>query len=52
MAIVYRIVQEHGGRLAVASRPGGGSRITVELPVSSPPTAAASAASLAARARS
>lgn len=32
MAIVYRIVQEHGGRLHVASRPGNGTTITVELP--------------------
>ena len=32
MAIVYRIVQEHGGRLHVDSRPGGGTTITVELP--------------------
>lgn len=33
MAIVYRIVQDHGGRLRVDSRPGGGTTITVELPV-------------------
>ena len=32
MAIVYRIVQEHGGRLHVDSRPGVGTTITVELP--------------------
>ena len=32
MAIVYRIVQEHGGRLHVDSRPGGGTTITVDLP--------------------
>ena len=32
MAIVYRIVQEHGGHLGVDSRPGGGTTITVELP--------------------
>ncbi len=37
MAIVYRIVQDHGGRLRVDSRPGAGTTITVELP-----TAAAS----------
>lgn len=35
MAIVYRIVQEHGGRLRVESRPGGGTTITVELPTAS-----------------
>jgi two-component system sensor histidine kinase PilS (NtrC family) len=33
MAIVYRIVQEHGGRLAVESREGLGTTITVELPL-------------------
>lgn len=33
MAIVYRIVQEHGGRLHVESAPGAGTSITAELPV-------------------
>ncbi len=37
MAIVYRIVQEHGGRLRVDSRPGAGTVITVELPMSGAP---------------
>jgi two-component system, NtrC family, sensor histidine kinase PilS len=32
MAIVYRIVQEHGGTVAVDSRPGAGTTVTVELP--------------------
>ncbi len=32
MAIVYQIVQEHGGRLVLDSQPGRGSTITVELP--------------------
>jgi two-component system, NtrC family, sensor histidine kinase PilS len=32
MAIVYRIVQEHGGTVAVDSQPGTGTTITVELP--------------------
>jgi two-component system sensor histidine kinase PilS (NtrC family) len=32
MAIVYRLVQGHGGRLDVQSRPGQGTTITVELP--------------------
>jgi two-component system, NtrC family, sensor histidine kinase PilS len=32
MAIVYRIVQDHGGRLRVDSKPGSGTTITVELP--------------------
>ncbi len=33
MAIVYRIVEEHGGRLTVESEPGKGSTIAVELPL-------------------
>ncbi|MBV9495119.1 MAG: hypothetical protein JOZ54_12795 [Acidobacteria bacterium] len=33
MAISYRIVQEHGGRIEVVSRPGQGTTITVSLPV-------------------
>jgi signal transduction histidine kinase len=33
MAIVYRIVEEHGGRLAVDSQPGQGTVITVTLPI-------------------
>ncbi|MFQ5349722.1 MAG: ATP-binding protein [Thermoanaerobaculia bacterium] len=33
MAIVYRIVEEHGGRLTVESEPGTGSTIAVELPL-------------------
>ncbi|HSM12691.1 MAG TPA: ATP-binding protein [Thermoanaerobaculia bacterium] len=33
MAIVYRIVQEHDGRLEVDSRPGQGTTITVGLPI-------------------
>jgi two-component system NtrC family sensor kinase len=33
MAISYRIVQEHGGRIDVTSGEGTGSAITVSLPV-------------------
>ena len=33
MAISYRIVQEHGGRIDVESREGAGTRITVSLPI-------------------
>jgi len=33
MAIVYRIVEEHGGRVDVDSRPRQGTRITIELPL-------------------
>jgi two-component system sensor histidine kinase PilS (NtrC family) len=36
MAIVYRIVQEHGGSISVESRPGAGTRIVVSLPIHSP----------------
>jgi len=32
MAISYRIVQEHGGRIEVSSREGAGTAITVSLP--------------------
>jgi two-component system sensor histidine kinase PilS (NtrC family) len=39
MAIVYRIVEEHGGRLRVESIPGQGTTITTELPISSPVSA-------------
>lgn len=34
MAIVYRIVQEHGGSIMVKSLPGKGTSITVALPLS------------------
>jgi two-component system sensor histidine kinase PilS (NtrC family) len=33
MAISYRIVQEHGGRIAVDSEPGKGTTITILLPL-------------------
>jgi len=32
MAISYRIVQEHGGKIEVASREGEGTAITISLP--------------------
>jgi two-component system sensor histidine kinase PilS (NtrC family) len=32
LSIVYRIVQEHGGRIQVQSRPGTGTTITLVLP--------------------
>ncbi|MCM2269408.1 MAG: ATP-binding protein [Thermoanaerobaculia bacterium] len=43
MAIVYRIVQEHDGRIEVDSRPGRGTRIRVELPTERVSVAAARA---------
>jgi two-component system sensor histidine kinase PilS (NtrC family) len=44
MAIVYRIVQEHGGRVGVESRPGQGTHITIELPLEPVPAVAATGA--------
>lgn len=41
MAIVYRIVQEHAGRLSIDSRPGQGTTIAVELPIEHPVALAA-----------
>lgn len=37
MAIVYRIVQDHGGELSVDSRPGAHTEITVRLPLNPTP---------------
>jgi nitrogen fixation/metabolism regulation signal transduction histidine kinase len=37
LAIAERIVQEHGGRLEVASPPGQGATFTMRLPVAAPP---------------
>ena len=35
MAISYRIIQEHGGKIAVESREGRGTAITISLPMTS-----------------
>jgi two-component system sensor histidine kinase PilS (NtrC family) len=43
MAIVYRIVQDHGGRLAVDSSPGCGTTLRIELPLAGRRPAAPSA---------
>ena len=37
LAIVYRIVKEHGGDIYLANREAGGSRVTVELPLTASP---------------
>jgi signal transduction histidine kinase len=39
MAIVYRIVEEHRGRVVVETAPGAGTAITAELPVGGAVTA-------------
>jgi len=33
LAIVKQIVEQHGGRISVASEPGAGSKFTIDLPV-------------------
>jgi signal transduction histidine kinase len=33
LAITKRIIEDHGGRIAVYSQPGKGSRFTLQLPV-------------------
>jgi len=40
LAIAQAIVEAHGGTIAVASPPGGGTTFTVELPGYRPPGAA------------
>jgi len=36
LALVRRIAVAHGGRAGAANRPGGGARVTLELPVAAP----------------
>ncbi len=38
-AIVYRIAEEHGGRVRITSRPGRGTEIRLILPAAEPPAA-------------
>jgi signal transduction histidine kinase len=33
LAIVKQIVEQHGGRISVASEPGKGSKFKIDLPV-------------------
>jgi signal transduction histidine kinase len=36
LAMVRRVVEQHGGRLAIANRPSGGARFTITLPIGPP----------------
>jgi signal transduction histidine kinase len=44
LTVAYAIVQEHGGRIRVESRPGGGASFFVEFPVNAAPAPQASPA--------
>ncbi|TMA79750.1 MAG: hypothetical protein E6J72_10395, partial [Deltaproteobacteria bacterium] len=41
LAVARQIVEAHGGRIAVADRPGGGARFVIRLPIASPAARAA-----------
>lgn len=43
LSIAYRIVEQHGGRILVASKVGVGTRFVVELPLAAAPAAAVAA---------
>jgi signal transduction histidine kinase len=36
LAIVYRILEEHGGTISVKSRPGAGTTFTIRIPARPP----------------
>ena len=40
MAIARSVVDLHGGRLAITSAPGAGTRVLIELPIEPPPRGA------------
>jgi signal transduction histidine kinase len=39
LSIAYRVVQEHGGEIEIASEPGKGTEVTISLPITSSPSA-------------
>ena len=41
LSVSYKIIQNHGGKLEVQSKPGAGTRFTVVLPINPPAAAAA-----------
>ncbi len=41
LAVARQIVEAHGGRIAVADRPGGGARFVMRLPIANAPARAA-----------
>jgi PAS domain S-box-containing protein len=49
LATAYSIVKNHGGYVSVASKPGQGTTLTVNLPVSTPDTQTRSIATMPAR---
>ncbi len=39
LSISYKIVEQHGGKISVVSKPGEGTKFTVWLPLTPPPEA-------------
>jgi signal transduction histidine kinase len=36
LAIAYSLVTAHGGRISIGNRPGGGTRVTIRIPLGAP----------------
>jgi two-component system nitrogen regulation sensor histidine kinase NtrY len=45
LAVCHRVVENHGGRIEAASRPGEGATFTIQLPLNPSPSASSAAAS-------